>query len=137
MILVVGGHARKVGKTRAACDIISATREACWTAVKISPHTHDSSPGGDTQRYLEAGACAAYLLAPGDELPAAPNLLIESNSVLDTLTPDLFLFVLDPDQTEWKESAARVAARADLVVERRIDEDILRLVREKLTAPRP
>jgi hypothetical protein len=132
VIVVVGGQARKAGKTQAVCDIIAATREARWTAVKISPHEHRPTGGGDTQRYLDAGAAAALLVAAADPLPSAENLIIESNSVLEVLRPDLFVFVADTDQHEWKESARRVFDRADIVVRGRVTEEVLRRVREAL-----
>jgi hypothetical protein len=105
VIVVVGGQSRKTGKTRAVCDIIAATREAQWTAVKVSPHEHDTTRAGDSQRYLDAGAKAACLIAAGDPLPAAENLIVESNSVMERLRPDLFVFVTDPEQFEWKDSS--------------------------------
>jgi hypothetical protein len=132
VIVVVGGQARKSGKTRAMCDIIAATREARWTAVKISPHQHHATGVGDTQRYLDAGAAVACLIMPGEPLPAANNLIVESNAVMESLRPDLFVFVADADQTEWKDSARRVLARADVIVHGRITQDVLQRVREKI-----
>jgi hypothetical protein len=130
MMVVVGGQARKVGKTRAVCDIVSATSEARWTAVKISRHQHGSRTGGDTQRYLDAGAAAAYLIGSGEELPAAGNLIIESNAV--PVEADLFVFVTDPELGEWKESATQAVRRADIVVSGHITDEVLRRVREGL-----
>ena len=62
MIVVVGGSSRKVGKTTVMCEIISATREAAWTALKISPHDHQHGHFGDTDRYTAAGAVKSELL---------------------------------------------------------------------------
>ena len=85
--LVVGGHARGVGKTALVVDLIRAFPEAGWTAVKISPHGHGAWPehaatgekpsaatgfvlhedmarGGQTggSRYLVAGARRSFWL---------------------------------------------------------------------------
>ena len=82
--LVVGGHARGVGKTALVEDVIRAFPQACWTALKITSHAHGDSreqlaPAGsspaaildeetdrstnvDTSRYLAAGARRAFWL---------------------------------------------------------------------------
>jgi hypothetical protein len=136
MIVVVGGQARKVGKTRAMCDIIAATRELAWTAAKISAHGHGAPEPGhltDTERYLAAGAAEAMLLHSPAELPTARNLIIESNAAMDALKPDLFVFVTDSTSPEWKESARFVRRRADIQVDRRIDAATLRRIADKLS----
>ena len=60
--VVVGGHARGVGKTALVVDIIRAFPEAGWIAVKISPHGHGAWPQG-------AGA--------GQKKPAAPDVVLQ------------------------------------------------------------
>jgi molybdopterin-guanine dinucleotide biosynthesis protein len=128
VILVVGGSGRKVGKTTVACEIISATREAAWTAIKITPHIHNPSLHGDTERYLEAGAANALLIGGNENftLPAG-NVLIESNSILDVIDPDMFVFVDSGE--EWKCSAMRVAGKAKYVVNGHATEELIRAVR--------
>jgi hypothetical protein len=79
-IIIIGGHARNVGKTSVAAAIVSAWPECCWTAVKISSHWHDGNEDAaeadpvsacrvdeelqegntDTGRYLAAGAARSY-----------------------------------------------------------------------------
>ncbi len=91
MIIVVGGNARKVGKTSLVCAIIRAFPEAEWRAVKVSPHEH-TGEGGDTERYRQAGACEAALRR---ELPAIVdgNWLVESNRAMEALSPDAYIFL--------------------------------------------
>lgn len=89
--LVVGGHARGVGKTALVLDVIRAFPEAAWTAVKITSHGHGAWPekpvdrdtvangavaepgaileeetdragGADSSRFLAAGARRAFWL---------------------------------------------------------------------------
>lgn len=84
--------------------------------------------GTDTGRFLAAGAGRAFWLrTPPNALAGAmlairkliaesPNTLIESNSVLEFLQPDLYLFAADPGQSDWKSSARRFFSRADAVV---------------------
>lgn len=128
MIVVVGGQARKVGKTQAVCDIISATPHAGWVAVKISPHRHGpAGPTPDTERFLRAGAREAHLT--DGAIPAGDNVIVESNSVLESLTPDLVVFVVDPANPDWKHSASAAADRADFVVEGRIPPEVLARIR--------
>jgi hypothetical protein len=97
--VVVGGQSRNVGKTQAACEILSATRERGWTAVKITRFGHglcsadgkpcdcavenpshpfalswetDAAGRSDTSRMLAAGAVGAlWLRAPQDRLAEA------------------------------------------------------------------
>ena len=79
----MGGSSRKAGKTTVICEIIAATREAEWTAIKISPHDHEPSLHGDTERYLDAGAARASIL---QEYPAdtySGNIIVESNRVME------------------------------------------------------
>jgi hypothetical protein len=43
-LIVVGGQCRKVGKTTLIVDIIQATADPRWTAVKITPHAESDCP---------------------------------------------------------------------------------------------
>ena len=137
MIVVVGGQARKAGKTRAVCDIIRATPEARWVAIKVSPHEHAPSDRvTDTDRYLSAGAAETSIVRELPTLPKGRNIIIESNSVLDVLTPELFVFVADAANEEWKESALRVAGRADYVVNEFVTREVLDRISELLSSSR-
>ena len=132
MIVVVGGSSRKAGKTTVMCEIIAATREALWTAIKLTPHAHDPSRTGDTERYLAAGAVNAYL---HEALPAqldAGNFIIESNSVLATLVPDLFVFV--NSEGEQKPSALEHAHRADVTIREHTTPELIERIRQALAA---
>ncbi len=113
MLIAVGGNSRKAGKTGVICALIRAIPEADWTAIKISPHTHEApGSGGDTGRFLAAGARRALLLdsAP-DEWPSG-DVIVESGSVADA---DVTVFVVDATK-EWKASAGAAPGCADVVV---------------------
>jgi molybdopterin-guanine dinucleotide biosynthesis protein len=112
--VVVGGSSRKAGKTTVICEIIAATREARWTAIKITPHEHEPSTFGDTERYSAAGAAKALLLKQYPEGRLDGNVIVESNQVMDTLSPDLFVMV--DGGGEWKPSARRHSAKAQFTV---------------------
>ena len=155
MIVVVGGSGRKVGKTSLIESLIRALPEARWLAIKVSGHAHGAhqgkferqetpGPETDTGRFLAAGAGEAWWLRAGEDrlAAAAPelqtlmagfeNVIIESNSIVEILRPDLYLFVAGD---EWKESAGRWLASADSVVVTAPDcasGEPLRLVWERL-----
>lgn len=139
MLVVVGGQGRKVGKSAVVAALIRALPEAGWTAIKISAHAHGASGGyelreetspsaTDSGRCLRAGAVRAFWLhgppeSLGDSVPqltrliaAARNTIIESNSVLDYLSPDLYLLVVAPGNADWKGSARRHLDRADAFI---------------------
>ncbi len=97
--VAVGGHSRNIGKTQAACDILAATSELGWTAVKMTRFGHrlcsadgkpcdcavddpihpyvvaeerDREGPEDTCRMLRAGARRAFWLrAPLEQLGLA------------------------------------------------------------------
>ncbi len=121
MLVVVGGHARKIGKTSVICGIVSALRDWRWTAIKITPHEHRPSENPDTERYLAAGAERSYLVVNATgELPGilseSKNAIIESGSALDLVTPDLILMVIDESVADFKPGAERFRDRADALV---------------------
>ncbi len=82
----------------------------------------------DSGRYLAAGASRSFWLRTkqgelAEGMPSlrrliasAPNTLIESNSVLNFLRPDAYLFVLDHNVADIKDSARRFLERADALI---------------------
>ena len=141
-VVVVGGQARKIGKTRLICGLIAALPERQWTAIKITDHAHglasgqefaiteerDPSGASDTARFLQAGASRALLVSsrPGHltaalpelrrALAAAGNAILESNSVMRFLRPDVYLLVVDGSVAGVKESAREFLELATAVV---------------------
>ncbi len=112
--------------------ICSANGEACDCATgdhswAISEE-HDRSGDSDTSRFLVAGAARALWVRTeqgrlAEAMPAlrvkiadVPNLIIESNSVLKFLRPNLYLSVLDPGTADFKTSARQFLDRADAVI---------------------
>jgi hypothetical protein len=83
-ILVVGGEIRKAGKTSVVESILHAFPKYHWTAVKISPHVHDSPAGG---KLLVRGAIVRQSMGQGPGVAPADFRLweeIASNSANDT-----------------------------------------------------
>jgi len=89
----------------------------------------------DSGRFLAAGAERSFWLrTPAGELPRAAgtvekllnqseNVIVESNSILELVKPDLFLMVMDFSCEDFKASSLRFMDRADafLVVDRGIN----------------
>lgn len=141
-IVVVGGHSKNVGKTSVVAGLIAAMPEMHWTALKISLpgrgetaehmvtviEEHDGEARTDSGRFLAAGAVRSLWVRTRTvdlaeampqirrELESAENVVIESNSILRFLQPDLYLSVLDPAVEDFKDSARYFLDRADAVL---------------------
>ena len=102
----------------------------CETAdhsIAISEE-RDPASGTDSSRYLAAGAVrslwvrtrqgqlAEAMARVRAEIARAEDVILESNSVLRFLKPDIFASVLDPEVTDFKPSALRYLDRADAVL---------------------
>ncbi len=129
-------HWTAVKITQFGHGVCSANGEPC--ECETADHTiaisreHDDersrTSGTDSARYLAAGAVRAYWVRTrqGQLVEAMPrlrkllaeaeNVIIESNSVLRFLKPNVFVSVLDPRVADFKASALRYLDRADAVV---------------------
>jgi hypothetical protein len=88
----------------------------------------DRSGESDTSRFLAAGAARAWWVrteqgrlaeampAVRGKLAESENAILESNSILKFLRPDLYLTVLDPGTADFKKSAQEFLDRADAVI---------------------
>jgi hypothetical protein len=112
--------------------VCSANGEPC--DCETAEHTvavseeRDGSSGTDSARYLAAGAVRSFWVRTRmgqlaeamprirKELATAENAVIESNSILRFLRPDVYLSVLDPGVADFKDSARRYLDRADAVL---------------------
>ena len=82
----------------------------------------------DSSRFLAAGAVRAWWVrteqgrlaeampAVRGKLAESGNAILESNSILKFLRPDLYLTVLDPATADFKKSAQEFLDRADAVI---------------------
>ena len=105
-----------------ACDC--ATDDHSWAITEEKNIAGDS----DTSRFLAAGASRVWWVrtqqgrlaeampAMREKLATAKNVIIESNSILKFLRPDLYLTVLDPTNSDFKNSAREFLDRADAVI---------------------
>lgn len=95
--------------------------------IAITEERHRASET-DSARYLAAGAVRSFWvrtrlgnLSPAmprlrKELAAAENSIIESNSILRFLRPDLYLSVLDHGTADFKETARLFLDHADALL---------------------
>src|ERR1041384_5030427 len=153
-IVVIGGHSRRVVKTRVRAGLIAALPEFNWAPLKSTQFGHgicsadgkpcdcdtgddhfralsderDLSGESDTSRFLVAGARRSLWVRTrqgrlGEAMPdierkiaGAENVIMESNSVIRFLKPDLYLTVLDAETEDFKDSAREFLERADAVI---------------------
>ncbi|MGA8867139.1 MAG: hypothetical protein WB510_09230 [Candidatus Sulfotelmatobacter sp.] len=106
----------------APCDC--ATADHTWAISEELSRSGES----DTSRFLAAGAKRALWVRTeqgrlAEAMPALReriegwrNVILESNSVLRFLRPDLYLTVLDPTTEDFKNSAREFLDRADAVI---------------------
>lgn len=88
----------------------------------------DRSGESDTSRFLVAGAVRSWWIRTeqgrlAEAMPAirrrlaeSENVIIESNSILQFIRPDLYLTVLDPATADFKRSAQQFLDLADAVI---------------------
>lgn len=114
--------------------VCSVSAEPCECALNESEHSwsldeeFDRSGKSDTSRFLVAGAKRSLWVrtkqgmldkampALLEELKGAENVILESNSVLRFLRPDLYLSVLNYENPDFKESAREFLDRADAII---------------------
>lgn len=107
-----------------ACD--------CEPTDTLHPYALDrqlAADSTDSGRYLAAGASDSFWLRTrqgelAEALPALRTLLaerenaiLESNSVIDFIRPDIYVFVADPGVADYKLSAQRNQTLADAVIQ--------------------
>jgi len=112
--------------------ICSANGEPCdcETAdhtIAVSEERNPTS-GTDSGRYLAAGAARSLWVRTRQgqlaeampriraEIARSENVLIESNSILRFLQPDLYATVLNPEVADFKTSSLRYLDRADALL---------------------
>lgn len=112
--------------------VCSLDGESCQCATE--DHTwaiseeQDRAGKSDTSRFLAAGAVRAWWVRTeqgrlAEAMPSvrrrlaeAENVIVESNSVLKFVRPDLYLTVLDPSTADFKKSAQEFLDLADAVI---------------------
>lgn len=126
-------HWTAVKITQYGHGVCSNEGTACECAPSDAEHpfalSEEYEPGKtDSGRFLAAGADRSFWLrTPAGELPRAAttvqkllkqseNVIVESNSILELVQPDLFLMVMDFACEDFKASSLRFIDRADAFV---------------------
>ena len=112
--------------------VCSANGEPC--DCETADHTiaiseeRDRTSGTDSARYLAAGAVRSLWVRTRQgelaeamprirsEIARSENVIVESNSILRFIQPDIFASVLDPSIADFKPSALRYLDRADALL---------------------
>lgn len=101
-----------------------ATADHAWAMTEEK----DTSGKSDSSRFLLAGAARSFWVRTaqgklGQAMPAiqrrlneAENAILESNSILKFIHPDLYISVLDPATEDFKTSARDFLSRADAII---------------------
>ena len=101
-----------------------ATEDRCWAMTEEKNRDGKS----DTSRFLAAGARRVFWLRTeqgllAEALPAlrrriaeSENVIMESNSIVEFVEPDLYITVVDPGVGDFKTSARKFLDRADAVI---------------------
>ncbi|MGH9530661.1 MAG: hypothetical protein ACRD2S_12175 [Terriglobales bacterium] len=88
----------------------------------------DRSGKSDTSRFMAAGAARAWWVRTEQgrlaeaiptirrNLAESQNVILESNSILKFIRPDIYITVLDPATEDFKRSAQEFMDRADAVI---------------------
>jgi hypothetical protein len=111
------------------CSASGSACDCCLGADHPYAIAQERQPGpSDSGRFLAAGARRSYWVRTAmgqleNALPAvrevgaaSANLIVESNSLIEFVTPDLFLVVLDFAQPDFKASTRRFLGQADACV---------------------
>lgn len=105
-----------------ACDC--ATGDHSWAITEEKNRAGDS----DTSRFLASGATRVWWVRTEqgrlaeampvvrEKLAHSENVIVESNSILKFVRPDLYLTVLDPSTADFKTSAREFLDRASAII---------------------
>ncbi len=105
-VVVVGGQARRVGKTSVIAGLISAISERRWTAIKTSGHIHQDSPGA-ASKLIAAGR--GFVLT---EEPVAGSRAGDGQQTTPRLTDTARFAAAGAERVYWLQAEAGCLAEA-------------------------
>ena len=112
--IVVSGARSNVGKTTTAKKIVRLLHGAIY--IKIG---HGKEKPNQEGKFFHTGATFNDIISKHGE---APFLIIESNAILNEITPDLLIYLTGDSQ---KPSAKKAKGIADIIRGKHVDERIL------------
>lgn len=135
IVIGIGGSRSNIGKTTVATAILNRLKG--WGAIKYTKTAIYSSiiddvrtllvKGKDTGRFFESGASVVlWVQSPrsglSELMPVAldrvsdlEGIILEGNSAIESVNPDIIVFVTERDISRIKESGKRILDRADVV----------------------
>ncbi|MFN3479750.1 MAG: hypothetical protein ACK415_05110 [Thermodesulfovibrionales bacterium] len=135
IIIGIGGSHSKSGKTSLAVALLN--RLEGWGAIKYTKTAIYSSiiedgdilsvKGKDTRRFMDSGAKAVlWVQSPAsglnevmplamDKLSHLEGIIVEGNSAIEFLKPDIIIFIAEKDSSRIKESGKRILDSADII----------------------
>lgn len=146
IILGIGGSHSKVGKTTLVTALLNKLKG--WGAIKYTKTALYSSiiedretlslKGKDTRHFLDAGATTVlWVQSPAsglseimslamERLSNLEGIIIEGNSAIEFLKPDIIIFISEKDSSRLKESGKRVQGLADIIYYRDVREILIK-----------
>jgi hypothetical protein len=142
-LLLIAGTGTKSGKTTLACRIIEQFRHLNITAIKITPHFHETTPGlkviieepgyaiyeetdqdstKDTSRMLRAGAARVYYAKVLDD-----RLLFVFNKITELIPEGTPIVCESPALRYYVEPGAFLIIRSDTTNKRKDISELLKL----------
>jgi molybdopterin-guanine dinucleotide biosynthesis protein len=147
-IIGIGGAYSGAGKTTLASLILQRLKG--WGAIKYTKTSlycsvvDDietlSEKGKDTKIFLDSGAeKVLWVQSPYDNLTESINMAVESlshlegiivegNSAIEVLKPDVVIFITGSNEREFKKNADRILKMADIVI---LDKEPMFIIPEK------
>ena len=137
-IKLTRGHYRSCGRDPAGCCVSDLLREQ---PVIRSGREANYEVGKDTGRFWDAGAANVHwVIVKDDQVESGINqalacvqsdgVIVEGNSLLDYVTPDLAIMCARSDGGKVKASARRALKRSDLVYLSSLNSDAFTARRE-------
>jgi len=121
-VIVVSGAHSGIGKTTLVREIAALLTDRCIT-VKIG---HGNEKPNRNERFFHAGTTFADVCST---LPEVPFCIIESNSILRELTPEMVLYI---DGKDPKPSAHLAKSKADIINGTFVSNETIGMLSDKL-----
>ncbi|MBN1878597.1 molybdenum cofactor guanylyltransferase [bacterium] len=123
--IVIAGARSRVGKTSLAFELMALLPGSRYVKIGSSQQKMDGP------EYYPIGTTFQYIVEKGDK---EQILIIESNSILREITPDVCLYL---DDAPAKPSAVMARSKADVISGMRINDSQVKAIAERLNVDKP
>jgi molybdopterin-guanine dinucleotide biosynthesis protein len=140
-IIGIGGSCSNAGKTTIACSLLRYFKKdglQKWGAIKytktelyaslVDDRAALSQKDKDTGRFIAAGSDEVlWVKSPPqdlnellpmamDRMSRVDGLIVEGNSVIEFLNPDIVIFIFRNKKTLWKDGIERLVGISDIII---------------------